>query len=95
MPSGPPPWQRGSLHTCATIPTPRPLDDHGASPVVFVVFDEALAATHFQRVARLELDRAGVEIPLWVSHRVTLTRLGPLGAAWQTPQMWEPACPFD
>ena len=63
----------------------RPLDDHGVLPVVLVVFDDDLAATHFLRVARHEMERAGVEVPLWVSHRAALERLGPLGRAWQTP----------
>ena len=65
--------------------TRRPLDDHGLIPVVIVVFDDDLAAAHFLRVAREEMEQAGVEIPLWVSHRETITRLEPLGAPWQTP----------
>ena len=28
--------------------------------------------------------------PLWVSHKVSLERLGLLGRAWQTPDRWEP-----
>ena len=65
--------------------TRRPLDDHGTTPAVLVVFDDDLAATHFLRVARQEMARAGVEVPLWVSHKAALQRLGPLGRAWQTP----------
>ena len=38
----------------------RPLDDHGAQPAVLVVFDDDLAATHFLRVAREEMDRTGL-----------------------------------
>ena len=68
---------------------PRPLDDHGQTPIVLVVFDDELAATHFLRVARQEMGRAGVEVPLWVSHRAALERLGPLGRAWQTADGWE------
>ena len=63
----------------------RPLDDHGVLPVVLVVFDDDLAATHFLRVAGMRWSGAGVEVPLWVSHRAALERLGPLGRAWQTP----------
>ena len=73
----------------------RPLDDHGQTPIVLVVFDDELAATHFLRVAREEMGRVGVEVPLWVSHRAALERLGPLGRAWQSPGGWDWACPFS
>ncbi len=72
----------------------RPLDDHGVVPLVLVVFDDDLAAGHFLRVASDEMRRAGVRVPLWVSHRNALERLGPLGKAWQAPGRWEPSCPF-
>ena len=49
---------------------------------------------HFLRVAANEMKRAGVRVPLWVSHRNALERSGPLGAAWQAPDRWEPSCPF-
>ncbi len=71
----------------------RPLD-HGAMPIVLVVFEDDLAATHFLRVAREEMERTGVEVPLWVSHRAALERLGPLGRAWQIPERWEPVSAF-
>ncbi len=70
--------------------TRRPLDDHGAEPIVLVAFDDELAATHFLRVAGQEMERAGVQVPLWVSHKAALERLGPLGRAWLTPGAWEP-----
>ena len=74
--------------------TRRPLDDHGALPAVLVVFDDDLAATHFLRVARQEMERAGVEVALWVSHKAALERQGPLGRAWRTPDGWEPVRVF-
>ena len=74
--------------------TRRPLDDHGVTPIVLVVFDDELAASHFLRVARQEMERAGVEVPLWISHNAVLERLGPLGRAWQSPGGWDWACPF-
>ena len=72
----------------------RPLDDHGVTPIVLVVFDDELAASHFLRVARQEMERAGVEVPLWVSHNAILERLGPLRRAWQSPLVEEQATPF-
>ncbi len=60
----------------------RPTDDHGAQPDVLVVFDDDIAQTHFLRVAREEMARAGVNVPLLVSHRRLLEREGPLGRAW-------------
>ena len=75
--------------------TRRPLDDHGVVPLVLVVFDDDIAAGHFLRVADDEMRRAGVKLPLWVSDKGVLGRLGPMGDAWQAPGEWGPACPFD
>ena len=69
--------------------TTRPLDDHGATPAVLVVFDDNLAATHFLGLAAEELARTRVEIPLLVSHRELLEREGSLGRAWFRPGRWE------
>ena len=62
----------------------RPTDDHGSRPAVLVVYQDAIAATHFLRVASEQIGKAGVEIPLLVSHEEMLEREGPLGRAWQT-----------
>ena len=72
----------------------RPLDDHGVVPAVLVVFDDDLAASHFLRLAEQEMRRAGVKVPLWVSHKAALERLGPLGAAWQRPGSYQPGYAF-
>ena len=72
----------------------RLLDDHGVAPLVLTVFDDELAATHFLRVAGDRMQRAGVKVPLWVSHRAILEQAGPLGAAWHSPGAWEPARAF-
>ena len=73
----------------------RPTDDHGAQPAVLVVFDRELTATHFLRVAREEMDRSGVEVPLLVSHRDLVEREGPLGRALLVPNGgWEPVRPL-
>ena len=69
----------------------RPTDDHGVRPQVLVVFDGDIPATHFLALAEREMARAGVRVPLWVSHREAIDALGPLGRAWQTPGDWEPA----
>ena len=69
----------------------RPTDDHGLRPEVLVAFDDDLAASHFLRLSAMEMARAGVKVPLRVSHREAINALGPLGRAWQTPRDWEPA----
>ena len=66
----------------------RPTDDHGALPVVLVVFQDELAATHFLRVALEEMVRTRVEVPLRVSHEAALVGPGPLGRAWREPGDW-------
>ena len=74
--------------------THRPLDDHGAAPAVLVVFDDALAATHFLDLAERRTRETGVKIPLLVSCRAALDKLGPLGPAWQRPGRWLPSAPL-
>ena len=68
----------------------RPVDDHGAQPIVLIVFDDELVAARFLGVARDEVARARVELPLWVSDRRMLEKVGPLGKAWRTPDILEP-----
>ncbi len=63
----------------------RPVDDHGARPVVLVVLHEDLAAIHFLRVASGEMERTRTILPLLVSHGSLLKREEPLGRAWLTP----------
>ena len=69
----------------------RPTDDHGTRPALLVVFDDDIAATHFLMLAEREMAQAGVNVPLWVSHRQAIDSLGPLGRAWLTPGSWHPA----
>ena len=72
----------------------RPTDDHGARPDVLVVFDDDIAQAHFLRIARQETARAGVELPLLVSHRELVEREGPLGRAWLAPGATGPVRAF-
>ena len=62
--------------------TNRPTDDHGAQPLVLVVFDDDIAMTHFLTVAKAEMERARVRVPLLASHRELAEAVGPLGRAW-------------
>ena len=72
----------------------QPLDDHGRRPLVLVVFDDPLAEANFLGVARREMERNGVSLPLWASYKELLERVGPLGAAWRSPDVLKPACAF-
>ncbi len=72
----------------------RPIDDHGAPPVVLVVFDDDIAQTHFLRVAQDEMDRLRTAVPLLASHRELVEREGPLGRAWLAPGGFEPVRPL-
>ena len=63
----------------------RPADDHGHRPLVLVVFDDPVAPTHFLEVARKEMLRLRVPLPLLASHRELLEREGPLGPVWLAP----------
>ena len=74
--------------------THRPTDDHGFRPLVLVVFDDDIARTHFLEVARREMDRAGVEVPLLASHKELLQQAGPLGRAWVPTGGYQPDYAF-
>ena len=56
---------------------------------------KGLVSGHFLRVAASEIRRAGVRVPLCVSHKAALERLGPLGAAWLRPGSFRPDCTFQ
>ncbi|MDE2837683.1 MAG: helix-turn-helix domain-containing protein, partial [Chloroflexota bacterium] len=77
--------------------TREPVDDHGhgAEPVVLMVFDDAVVEARFLVVARREMARVRVRVPLFVSHRERLEQEGPLGAAWRVPGVLEPMCAFE
>ena len=48
--------------------TSQPTDDHGAQPLVLVVFDDPIALTHFLAIANREMERHRVRVPLLASH---------------------------
>ena len=72
----------------------QPRDDHGAQPIVLIVFDDPLVEARFHTVARSEMRRARVEVPLWVSHREALEQAGPLGPVWRNPDVLKLVCAF-
>ena len=74
--------------------THNPTDDHGAYPVVLIVFDDVLVESRFLGVARKEMARTRIDLPLWVSHREVLDREGPLGKAWRSPEVLEATFAF-
>ena len=63
----------------------RPTDDHGVRPAVLVVLRDELTVDHFLRVARREIERARVDLPLGVSHEALVGAEGPFGDAWRAP----------
>ena len=75
--------------------TRRPVEDSGTTPHVLVVFDDPLAEARFIGVARQEIAKAGVDLPLRVSHRQALEEVGPLGRAWRAPDLLEPTHLFS
>ena len=69
--------------------TQNPQDDHGVWPLALIVFDDHLVEANFLGVARREMKRTGVELPLWVSHKEKIENLGPLGRSWRNPDFLE------
>ena len=89
------PLRRGWAPTCATTPPTAPPTTTAHKPMVLIVFDDELAATHFLRVAVEEMNRTRTALPLQVSYRDLLERQGPLGRAWLVPGGgWEPVRPL-
>ncbi len=73
----------------------KPVEDHGAQPMVLMVFDDPLVEARFLGVARSELAKKRARLPLWVSHRQALEEHGPLGRAWRNPDTVEATLAFD
>ena len=75
-------------------PGHNPLDDHGVRPIVLIVFDDKLVESRFLGVARREVARTVVELPLWVSHSNAIKEKGPLGPVWRNHDILEPTYAF-
>ena len=57
----------------------RPLDDHGAQPLVLMVFGDPLVEARFMWTAKENMGISGVRLPLRVSNKAVLEKVGPLG----------------
>ena len=98
-------WERRAVHPATMakrlapylryFSTRRPIEDNGTVPAVLVVFEDELAAGHFLRIARQEMDQYRVEVPLWVSHKASLLRRGLFGKAWQTADSLQMVSPLS
>ncbi len=75
--------------------TQRPTDDHGAQPLVLIAFDDPLAADRFLRMLREQPWRDRERLPIRVSDRAVLERLGPLGRAWRSVESSSPGWAFE
>ncbi len=97
-------WERRAVHpsTMAARLAPylryyysnQPRHDHGHQPLVLLVCDDFIAEGNFLGVARSEMERSGVDLPLWISHTGLLENVGPLGPAWRSPDVVEPSRAF-
>ena len=75
--------------------TQRPTDDHGAQPLVLIAFDDPLAADRFLRMLREQPWSDRERLPIRVSDRGVLERVGPLGSAWRSAQSSSPGWAFE
>lgn len=65
--------------------TTRPLDEHGIMPITLFVFETAFRAERFTDVARGEIQKAGAQLPLWVSSEEELYAGDPFSPVWRSP----------
>ncbi len=75
--------------------TQRPTDDHGAQPLVLIAFDDPLAADRFLWMLREQPWSERERLPIRVSDRGVLERVGPLGSAWRSAQSSSPGWAFE
>ena len=61
----------------------RPTDDHGSRPLVLIAFDDPLAADRFLRVVQELPGGSRNDLPICITDRHLLDRVGPLGPAWR------------
>ncbi len=55
-----------------------PVDDHGAQPIVLIVFDDPLVEANFLAISLRATPRTRVRVPLWVSDREALEKAASL-----------------
>ena len=65
--------------------TTKPLEDHGVIPMVLFVFETAFRAKRFADVARGEIEKTGVRLPLWVTSEEELYEEDPFSPVWRSP----------
>ncbi|MCY3733739.1 MAG: replication-relaxation family protein, partial [Chloroflexi bacterium] len=74
--------------------TKRPVEDHGAIPLVLVAFEDGLVADHFLRIAHERQQLSNVRVPLFVSDKNLLGLHKPFGPAWRSPAAGGSGQPF-
>lgn len=65
--------------------TKKPLEEHGVVPIVLFVFETAFRAKRFTDVARGEIEKTGVRLPLWVTSEEELYEEDPFSPVWRSP----------
>ena len=72
----------------------RPLDGHGHGAAGAGGLRRLPGEGNILGVARIEMECAVVDVPLWVSYRQLLEQVGAMGLAWRSPDVLEPSCAF-
>ena len=84
-PCVPSPWRPASPPTCATTPPSAPPTTTGRGPTCWSSSTTTSPRPTSCASPGRRMARAGVDLPLLVSHRELVEREGPLGRAWRRP----------